>query len=63
MKSEEADRVQQLFHSKLVVVNVGPKLFADALEQQGVETVQVDWRPAAEGDKEAQELLKLLGGM
>lgn len=62
-KNEATDKIQALFASKLVVVNVGPKLFADALEAQGVTTVQVDWRPMAEGDKEAQELLKMLGGM
>jgi len=45
-----------------VVGNVGPKSFADVLEQQGYETVQVDWKPVAGGDKQMQELLALLGG-
>ena len=46
-----------------MTVNVGPRLFATALEQQGYRTVQVDWRPAAAGDKEMQEILELLGGL
>lgn len=56
------EKILELFRSPLVVVNVGPKSFADVLEQQGYETVQVDWKPAAGGDKQMQELLALLGG-
>ena len=57
----ECEKIMELFHSELVTVNVGPRLFATALEQQGYRTVQVDWRPA--GDKEMQEILELLGGL
>jgi FdrA protein len=53
---------QQLFRSQLVVINVGPKVFAEALEKQGVEVVQVDWKPLAGGDKEMQDILSFLGG-
>ncbi len=59
---ENTDKILDLFRSPLVVVNVGPKSFADVLEQQGYETVQVDWNPIAGGDKQMQELLALLGG-
>lgn len=41
----ECEKIMELFHSELVTVNVGPRLFATALEQQGYRTVQVDWRP------------------
>jgi len=41
----------------LVVVNLGLKGFAESLERQGVEVVQVDWIPPAGGDAEMQELL------
>lgn len=58
----DTSRIQQLFDSELVVVNVGPELFADALREQGVEVLQVDWRPTAGGNKKMQELLDLLGG-
>lgn len=57
-----SEKILDLFRSPLVVVNVGPKSFADVLEQQGYETVQVDWKPVAGGDKQMQELLALLGG-
>lgn len=57
------EKILDLFQSELVVVNVGPKLFATALERQGCRTVQVDWRPVAGGDKEMQEILELLGGL
>ena len=40
----ECEKIMELFHSELVTVNVGPRLFATALEQQGYRTVQVDWR-------------------
>lgn len=43
------------------MVNVGPKSFANALIKQGYQAVQVDWAPLAGGDKEAQELIALLG--
>ena len=58
MNSEKA---LKLFRSQLVVVNVGPKSFATALEKQGYETVQVDWKPLAGGDRKMQELLAILG--
>lgn len=57
------EKILDLFRSELVTVNVGPRLFATALEQQGYPTVQVNWKPPAGGDKEMQEILKLLGGL
>lgn len=59
----DCEKILELFRSELVVVNVGPKLFAAALEKQGCRAVQVDWRPVAGGDKEMQEILELLGGL
>lgn len=59
----DKDKIQQLFQSELVVVNVGPRLFGEALKQQHVEVVQVDWRPIAGGDKEMQDILAMLGGV
>lgn len=57
------DKILNLFRSELVVVNVGPKLFAEALEKQGYKTVQVDWKPVAGGDREMQDILAVLGGL
>ena len=38
-------------------------VLATALEKQGYKAIQVDWKPAAGGDKEMQEILDLLGGL
>ena len=57
----DTSKIQQLFESELMVVNIGPRLFGEALEKQGVEVIQVDWRPVAGGDKEMQDILSVLG--
>ena len=59
----DCENILKLFQSELVVVNVGPKLFAEALEKQGYKTLQVEWKPVAGGDREMQEILELLGGL
>lgn len=51
---------KELLHTPLVVVNVGLKEFAESLEQQGVEVVQVDWIPPAGGDQDMLDLLDQL---
>ena len=58
----DTSKMLNLFRSELIVVNVGPKSFADVLEKQGYKALQVDWKPAAGGDKQMQELLEYLGG-
>lgn len=45
----DVSKINELFRSKLVVLNVGPKSFATALEKQGYDTVQVNWKPVAGG--------------
>lgn len=57
----DVSKINELFKSKLIVVNVGPKSFATALEEQGYDTVQVNWKPIAAGDAQMQEILKVLG--
>lgn len=57
------EKIQELFNSPLKVVNVGPRLFGTALEKQGVEVIQVDWKPPADSDKEMQDILSFLGGI
>lgn len=59
----DCEKILNLFRSELVVVNVGPRLFAEALEKQGYRTVQVDWKPVAGGDREMQAILDVLGGL
>lgn len=59
----EENKLEQLFHEKkLTVINIGVRAFADAVARQpDVEVVQVNWRPMADGDKEMQDILSLLG--
>jgi hypothetical protein len=51
---------EELLHSPLIVINLGLEKFAENLEEQGVEVVQVDWTPPAGGDKEMLDLLDQL---
>jgi hypothetical protein len=57
------DKIQSLFKSPIVVVNVGSRIFGEAVEKQGAEYIQVDWKPLAGDDKEMQDILELLGGI
>ena len=50
----------KLLDGPVVVINLGLKKFAENLEEQAVEVVQVDWTPPAGGDKELIELLDRL---
>lgn len=43
-----------------VVINLGLQEFAEALQDQGVAVIHVDWRPPAGGDEELAELLDKL---
>ena len=49
--------IDRLFSDPLVAINLGLKMFAVSLEQQGVEVIQVDWAPPAGGDREMMDLL------
>jgi hypothetical protein len=53
-------KLELLLYKPLVVVNLGPKMFADSLAQQNVKVVQVDWVPPAGGDKAMADLLDKL---
>ncbi len=55
------DKIQRLFQSELTVINIGPRLFGEALERQNVEVLYVDWKPIAGGDRHMQDLLDELG--
>jgi len=54
------DKVEELLQEQLVVINIGLRGFAESLEQQEVEVVQVDWIPPAGGDQEMIDLLERL---
>ena len=53
-------KIDELLHTPLIVINLGVKAFAENLEEQGAEVVQVDWIPPAGGDKEMVDLLDQL---
>lgn len=53
--------VEALLRGPLKVVNVGLESFARDLAQQGVEVVQVEWSPPADGDPALADLLSKLG--
>lgn len=50
----------KLLAGPLVVINLGLKRFAEKLEDQDVEVLQVDWIPPAGGDQELIDLLDKL---
>lgn len=54
------DKIEELLTKPLVVINLGLSKFAESLEKQDVEVVQVDWVPPAGGDKEMMDLLDKL---
>ena len=45
------------FTRKVKVINLGIPSFADDLKKQGVETIHVEWRPPAGGNRKLQGLL------
>jgi hypothetical protein len=53
-------KIIELLQKPIVVINLGLKKFAESLEGQQVEVVQVDWVPPAGGDKEMMDLLDQL---
>jgi hypothetical protein len=52
--------IATILKERVVVINVGPRGFAESLEEQGVDVTQVDWVPPAAGD---QEMIDLLEGL
>ncbi len=52
--------INELLQKPIIVINLGLKIFAESLEEQQVEVVQVDWVPPAGGDKEIIDLLDQL---
>lgn len=49
-----------IFGESLRVVNIGLESFAEDLRVEGVEVVQLDWRPAAGGNARLASLLESL---
>jgi hypothetical protein len=53
-----SDKVDEILSEPLVVINIGLRGFAESLEEQEVEVLQVDWAPPAGGDQEMIDLLE-----
>jgi hypothetical protein len=53
-------KIQKLLSEPPVIINIGLNQFAQNLEEQDVEVVQVDWQPPAGGDQEMIDLLDQL---
>ena len=53
-------KVDELLHKAPIVICMGLKKFAESLEEQKVEVIQVDWVPPAGGDKAMADLLDQL---
>jgi hypothetical protein len=60
-RSEPVAPAGDLLQHTPAVINVGLEGFADELAAQGVDVVQLDWRPPAGGDPELADLLSRLG--
>ena len=54
------DATWRLLNEPVVVINLGLKKFAENMEDQDVEVVQVDWTPPAGGDEDLVALLDRL---
>ncbi len=53
-------KLNELFQKELVVVNFGIEAFYEDLKKQDVKAVQVEWKPAAGGNKKLAGMLDLL---
>jgi hypothetical protein len=61
MPEKKRSKDKTILDEDLKVVNIGVSTFADDLRSQGVEVVNVDWKPPAGGDLEMLRLLEKLG--
>ncbi len=60
MRQPMESKINELLQGPIIVINLGLQKFAESLEAQKVEVVQVDWVPPAGGDKEMLDLLERL---
>lgn len=54
------EKIEKILSGHLIVINIGLSGFAESLEEQDVEVVQVNWTPPAGGDQELIDLLENL---
>jgi len=51
-------KIQELFESDIRVINVGLELFHQSILDQGKKSIQVDWKPPANGNPRLIEILE-----
>ena len=56
--SSKAGKGSDILGQEMRVINIGLDIFKEALEAQGVKTIQVDWEVPAKGDEKVLEILK-----
>ena len=61
IKKKVEEKKTNLLREQLKVVNIGISTFADDLQSQNVEVVNVNWKPPAGGDEEMIKLLEKVG--
>ncbi len=52
------NKASDLLNGPIIAINVGVQDFGEALEQQGVQVIYVEWSPPAGGDQEIIALLE-----
>lgn len=60
-KNKLQENTKRLFSGKLKVINVGLSHFAETVRLQGVEVVQVNWKPEARADIRLGSILDVIG--
>ena len=57
---QEDTPINEMLQTPIVAINVGVQDFAEALQAQGVQVVNVTWSPPAGGDAEMLAILEKL---
>ena len=57
---EKDTPINELLQTPIVAINVGVQDFAEALQVQGIQVVNVTWSPPAGGDAEMLAILEKL---
>jgi len=51
---------KNIFEDELRIINIGLEIFADELRSEGLQVVQMDWRPPTGGNSRLTALLASL---
>ncbi|MCL4245238.1 MAG: hypothetical protein KJ002_08935 [Candidatus Dadabacteria bacterium] len=56
--SSKTGKGRDILGQEMRVINIGLDIFKEALDAQGMKTIQVDWEVPAKGDEKVLEILK-----